>query len=78
MSKTDEQKKPVKESDDQVIDRIAAKVAEKLAAKQRPTPFSVCPNCGYVFMSREEEDKNDRCPGCGYVGKTVKLNYDKA
>jgi rubrerythrin len=75
--------KPTKEEreaeEEKLIDRIAEKVAAKLGKPETKTeyPYSACPNCGYLFISKEHEDRCPICPECGYEGKTVILHNDK-
>ena len=65
------------QEEDKLIERIAARVAEKLAAgKQVQLPYSVCPGCGYLFKSVEEEEKYDECPRCEYRGPATRLHWE--
>jgi hypothetical protein len=68
--------------EEKIYDKIAEKVAKRLEAIKptQPTyPYSVCPICGYTFISPEEEDKYSTCPGgCGFTGQTVKLIWQKS
>jgi rubrerythrin len=82
---SDKPKQQTKEERDAADERMLDKIAEKVAAKLGPMkpnveqvyPYSACPICGYIFISKEAEDVCDECPECDYTGETVKLHHDK-
>ncbi len=80
MSDKQPQKKTPEEreaEEDRQLEKLAQKLAPKLKALEKPQlPYSTCPGCGYLFKTKEEEDRYSECPKCGYTGSATRLRWD--